>query len=295
MAIGAIAEKLTEENLVKWTSSYPLLEHSVEPMTVAVIMAGNIPLVGFHDFLSVLISGNKIIAKTSSKDSDLITYISKILCEINPGFSERIRLTGGTLSGFEAVIATGSDNSSRYFEYYFGKFPNIIRKNRNSISVIDGQETDTELEFLGTDIFSYFGLGCRSVSKIYIPEGYDLSHMVSRWNRYSELMGHEKYAHNYDFSKAVYLVNKERFTDTGFLLLKENQGLSSPVAVLYYEYYSTSEEFKIAAKEQKEKIQCIVGRNYIPFGKAQLPDLWDYADGTDTLEFLLKKIRAGIL
>ncbi|MDQ1332611.1 MAG: hypothetical protein QG576_646 [Bacteroidota bacterium] len=295
LAVEAISDKLTEENLIKWTSSYPFLNKTAEPVAVGVIMAGNIPLAGFHDFLSVLISGNKIIAKTSSKDSDLITYISKILCEINPGFSERIRLTAGTLSGFEAVIATGSDNSSRYFEYYFGKFPNIIRKNRNSIAVIEGQETDSELEFLGNDIFSYFGLGCRNVSKIYIPEGYDLSNMISRWNRYSELIYHDKYAHNYDFSKAVYLVKKEKFIDTGFLLLKENQSLSSPVAVLYFEHYNTSDQFKILSEKQKEKIQCIVGRNYIPFGKAQSPDLWDYADGTDTMEFLLKKTVRNIV
>ena len=295
MAIESIADKLTEENLIKWTSSYPLLNQTVEPMTVGVIMAGNIPLVGFHDFISVLISGHKIIAKTSSKDSDLITCISKILCEINPGFSERIRLTDGTLSGFEAVIATGSDNSSRYFEYYFGKFPNIIRKSRNSIAVIDGQETDSELESLGNDIFSYFGLGCRSVSKLYIPEGYDLSNMTRRWKRYSGLINHDKYAHNYDYYKAVYLVNKEKFTDTGFLLLKENESLSSPVAVLNYEHYKTSDQFKILSEKQREKIQCIVGRNYIPFGKAQSPDLWDYADGTDTMEFLLKIICRNIV
>jgi hypothetical protein len=221
--------------------------------------------------------------------------MSNILCEINPGFSERIRLTGGTLSGFEAVIATGSDNSSRYFEYYFGKYPNIIRKNRSSISFINGKESDSELEFLGTDIFSYFGLGCRNVSKIYIPEGYDFSKMITRWNRYSELIHHDKYANNYDFSKALYLVNKEKFIDTGFLLLKENQSISSPVAVLHYEYYTTSDQLKILSEKLHEKIQCIVGRNYIPFGKAQSPDIWDYADGTDTMEFLLKKIRYGIL
>ncbi len=294
-AVRAIADELTAENLERWTSSYPALNITTSPIKVGVIMAGNIPLVGFHDFVSVLISGNKIIGKTSSKDDELIIYISNLLCKINPGFDEMIDFKEGALKGFDAVIATGSDNSSRYFEYYFGKFPNIIRKNRNSIAVIEGQETDSELEFLGTDIFSYFGLGCRSVSKIYIPEGYDLSKMISRWNRYSDLVYHDKYAHNYDFSKAVYLVNKEKFIDTGFLLLKENQGLSSPVAVLYYEYYNTSDQIKILSEKQKEKIQCIVGRNYIPFGKAQSPELWDYADGTDTMEFLLKKTGRNIV
>ena len=295
MAFGAIAEKLTEENLIKWTSSYPGLDRETEPLTVGVIMAGNIPLVGFHDFLSVLISGSNILGKTSSKDADLINYISNILCDINPEFRKSIRLTGDTLSGFDSVIATGSDNSSQYFEYYFGKYPNIIRKNRNSIAIINGEETDSELEALGTDIFSYFGLGCRNVSKIYVPKGYDLSRMTGRWNRYSGLIHHNKYANNYDFSKAVYLVNKEKFTDTGFLLLKENRSISSPVAVLYYEYYETTDQLKIISEILNEKIQCIVGRNYITFGKAQSPDLWDYADGTDTIEFLLKKNRLGIL
>lgn len=295
MAIGANAEKLTEENLIKWASSYPGLDRETEPLTVGVIMAGNIPLVGFHDFLSVLISGNNLLGKTSSKDADLIYFISNILCDINPQFRKSIRLTSDTLSGFDAVIATGNDNSSRYFEYYFGKYPNIIRKNRNSIAIINGEETGSELEALGIDIFSYFGLGCRNVSKIYVPKGYDLSEMTGRWNSYSGLIRHNKYANNYDFSKAVYLVNKEKFTDTGFMLLKENQSISSPVAVLYYEYYETNDQLKIISEIPNEKIQCIVGRNYITFGKAQSPELWDYADGADTIEFLLKKIRPGIL
>jgi len=289
MALGEIAEILTLENLEKWTSFYPALNQTVSPINVGVIMAGNIPLVGFHDFLTVLISGNNISAKTSSKDSDLIQYISIILFEINPEFRKRIRFTGDALSDFDAIIATGSDNSSRYFEYYFGRYPNIIRKNRNSIAVIRGDESDSELEALGKDVFSYFGLGCRNVSKIYIPHGYDFSGMISNWEKYSqELIYHNKYANNYDFNKAVCIVNKEKFTDTGFLLLKESHNLSSPVAVLNYENYETTEKVDKLFNELTEKIQCIVGRDYIPFGKAQSPDLWDYADGTDTMDFLLK-------
>ena len=174
-ALKAIADELTEENLIKWTNAYPELKENINPLKAGVIMAGNIPLAGFHDFLSVLISGNNLIAKTSSKDSELIVQISEILCSINPGFRDKIEFTEGTLSNFDAVIATGSDNSSRYFDYYFGKYPNIIRKNRNSIAIIEGDETDDELEGLGTDIFSYFGLGCRNVSKIYLPKGFDIS------------------------------------------------------------------------------------------------------------------------
>jgi hypothetical protein len=295
MAINAIAKELTEENLIKWTDSYPLLREKSSPITVGVIMAGNIPLVGFHDFISVLISGNKLLAKTSSKDQELIIYIGNILCNINPLFRESIEFTPGTLMNFDAVIATGSDNTSRYFEYYFGKYPNIIRRNRNSIAIIEGNETPGQLQRLGLDIFSYFGLGCRNVSKIYIPNGYDPGQLTSHWESFSEIIRHSKYANNYDFNKAVYIVNRETFLDTGFLLLKEETRIPSPVSVLYFEKYDSNDALKQLTEAQKEKIQCIVGNNYIPFGEAQCPHLWDYADETDILEFLLKKNSAGIL
>jgi hypothetical protein len=258
-------------------------------------MAGNIPLVGFHDYLSVLISGNSVIAKTSSKDAELIVHLSEILCSINPAFSKKIRFTEGILSDFDAVIATGSDNSSRYFEYYFGKYPHIIRKNRNSIAIIDGEETNQELENLGTDIFSYFGLGCRNISKVYLPEGYDVHTMIKNWTRYSDVILHSKYANNYDYNMAVYLVNKEKFLDTGYMLLKESAEISSPVSVLFYEFYKSEESLALKINSLNDKIQCITGRKYIPFGKSQFPRLWDYADNIDTLDFLLKKNVSGIL
>lgn len=294
-ALTAIAGELTVENLIKWTDSYPELSKKINPSKIGVIMAGNIPLVGFHDFLSVLISGNIVIAKTSTKDSELIRYLGNVLCSINPGFANRIVFTEGVLNDFDAVIATGSDNSSRYFEYYFGKYPNIIRKNRNSIAIIEGNESDTELEALGSDIFSYYGLGCRNVSKIYIPEGYDFVKLSSKWDNYSGVITNIKYANNYDFNKAVYLVNKEAFHDTGYLLLKEESKISSPVSVLYYQFYESQDAIRQQTELLKESIQCVVGRSGIPFGKAQSPHLWDYADGIDTIEFLLKKNYAGIL
>lgn len=295
MAVSAIARELTTGNLEKWTGSYPDLEKEYSPMKVAVIMAGNIPLVGFHDFLSVLISGNNIIAKTSSKDPDLIFFINDILCNIDSRFSEKIGFTDGTLAGFDAVIATGNDNSSRYFEHYFGKYPNIIRRNRNSIAILDGNETGDELEALGTDIFSYFGLGCRNVSKLYVPEGYDFTKAIRSWDKYSCLASHSKYANNYDFNKAIFLVNKEKFIDTGFVLLREEADkLSSPVSVLFFEYFRSEDELKKVVEQLKDKIQCIAGRNHLQFGTSQSPALWDYADGVDTLEFLLKKNLAGI-
>ncbi|MCE5346099.1 MAG: acyl-CoA reductase [Bacteroidales bacterium] len=292
-AIKAIADELTAENLIKWTDAYPELKAEGNSLRVGVIMAGNIPLVGFHDFLSVLISGNILVVKASSKDTELITMISRILCSVNPGFTDRIFFTEDTLKTFEAVIATGSNNSSRYFEYYFGKYPHVIRKNRNSIAIIDGKETDEELKALGTDIFLYFGLGCRNVSKIYVPQGYDFSAMKRNWEKFSGIIHHNKYANNYDYNKAIFLVNKEKFYDTGFLLFKEENKISSPVSVLYYEYYESKSALKQETELLKNEIQCIVGRNYIPFGMAQYPHLWDYADGIDTIEFLLKKFSGN--
>jgi hypothetical protein len=287
-AVKAIACELTKENLIKWTNAYPELKKKNTTVKAGLIMAGNIPLAGFHDYLSVLISGNKLIAKTSSKDSELIVCISDILCNINPEFKDQVEFTEGILSDFDVVIASGSNNSSRYFEYYFCKYPNIIRKNRNSIAILDGNETNAELESLGTDIFSYFGLGCRNVSKIYLPKGYDLSAMIKNWDAFAGSINHVKYANNYDFNKAVYLVNKEKFHDTGYLLLKEERGLSSPVSVLHYEFYDSQTAVKQQTDLLKEEIQCVVSRHDLPFGKAQSPHLWDYADGIDTIEFLLK-------
>jgi hypothetical protein len=294
-AIRAIGNVLTSENLCKWTGMYPELNSKRDRTNIGVIMAGNIPLVGFHDFLSVLISGNNLAAKTSSKDSDLILNVSDLLCRVNPHFREMIHFTEGTLSGFDAVIATGSNNTSRYFENYFSKYPNIIRRNRNSIAILTGSETDQDLANLGKDIFTYFGLGCRNVSKIFIPEGYDLKNLLNKWEPFSDVINNSKYANNYDYNKAIFLVNKEKFLDTGYLLLKEEKRISSPVSVLYYEHYNTYKDLTQHIDSMKDNIQCIVSSEEIPFGRAQQPELWDYADGIDTIEFLLKKKSPGIL
>jgi hypothetical protein len=289
MAITAIADELTFDNLKSWTDKYPDLDTYNKSRNIGVVMAGNIPLAGFHDFLSVLITGDNLIAKTSSKDPDLIVFISKILNRINPEFRNKITLTDCFLKGFDSVIATGSDNSSRYFEYYFGNYPHIVRKNRNSVAIIEGNETKEELSRLGSDIFSYFGLGCRSVSQIYLPAGYDILKMTFHWSGYSGIISHAKYGNNYDYNKAIFLVNKEKFIDTGYLLLKESKAISSPVAVLYFDFYNSLSDVIQEVEERKKKIQCIAGRKNIPFGMTQLPHLWDYADGIDTLDFLLKK------
>jgi hypothetical protein len=294
-ALNAIATELTEENLTIWASAYPALEVETDPIRVGLIFAGNIPMAGFHDFLSVLMSGNSLVAKTSSKDPDLIPFIAEILRDFEPEFSDRIEFASGILSGFDAVIATGSNNSSRYFEYYFGKYPNIIRKNRNSLAVLKGDENSDELTVLGKDIFTYFGLGCRSVSKLYIPHGYNITGLADFWTRYSSSINHSGYANNYDYNKAIYLVNRQKFHDSGFLLIKEEEKLASPISVLYYEYYSNEHELKIKTGKLKDSIQCIIGKEFTPFGHAQSPHLWDYADEIDTIEFLLKKNNSGIL
>jgi hypothetical protein len=294
-AIRNIGNTLTFENLNKWTGMYPELGAPRDPSITGVIMAGNIPLVGFHDFLSVLITGNYLSAKTSSKDSDLIIHISDMLCTINPRFRKMVNFTDGIMKGFDEIIATGSNNTSRYFEYYFSKYPNVIRRNRNSIAILNGRETDQELEDLGKDIFTYFGLGCRNVSKIFIPEDYDLINLLKKWEPFSDVVYNNKYANNYDYNKTIYLVNKEKFLDTGYLLLKEEKGISSPVSVLYYEHYTNYKNLMQYIDSMKDNIQCIVSCEGIPFGKAQQPELWDYADGIDTIEFLLKKKSAGIL
>ena len=289
-AIGAIGDTLTEARLREWLGRYPEIPDRTAASTVGVVMAGNIPLTGFHDLLCVLITGNRLMAKISSKDALLIREVTGFISETEPDLGRCITLTDGTLSGFDAVIATGSGNTSRYFEYYFRDWPSIIRRNRNSAAVIDGTETDEELKMLGEDIFAYFGLGCRSVSKIFIPEGYDITRLTSCWQTWEKLRCHQKYAVNYDHSKALMTVNRQPFTDTGYLLLRHDPSLSPPMAVLNYDFYTSRELLKRELETAANNLQCVTGHGYSPLGKAQQPELWDYADDVDTILFLLKKI-----
>lgn len=286
-ALTGIAQYLQEDNLKKWVSGYAL--NPQEPKTVAIVMAGNIPLVGFHDLLCVLISGHHAQLKLSSKDSKLIQYLIKHLIWLEPEFGKAIIIKENKLENFNAVIATGSDNSARYFEYYFGKYPNIIRKNRTSCVILSGNESEEEIEALGEDVFSYFGLGCRNVSKAYIPKGYDLAKILSKWESYKDIIHNHKYCNNYDYQKSIMLVNLIPFLDNGFIMLQENEKLVSPISVLYYEYYSDQTDLESKLKSNQDKIQCIVGSNAaatVAFGKAQYPEVWDYADNVDTLKFL---------
>ncbi len=289
-SIAQWSDILTQENLKLWLSKYSLSE--ITPKTIAIIMAGNIPLVGFHDFLSVLISGHKIIVKQSSGDNQILPYIAAYLIAIEPRFEEYILFTDQKFPHFDAVIATGSNNTARYFEYYFGKVPNIIRKNRNSVAILTGNETTEQLAALGEDIFRYYGLGCRSVSKLMIPKGYDFDKFFKAIYPYNTIMNSAKYANNYDYNKAVYLMSNYKLFENGFLMLKEDQSYASPIATLFYETYTSESELIQKLDIDKEKIQCIVSKDIAPdsvnFGQTQCPKLSDYADGVDIIEFLSK-------
>ncbi len=291
-SIKSIEENLREKNLVEWLEKYPGLSDYKTCKNVAVIMAGNIPLVGFHDLLSILITGHKAIVKLSSKDDVLLKGIVKLLININSEFEDYIRFADERLKDFDAVIATGSNNSAQYFEYYFGKYPSIIRKNRNSVAVLTGEETEKELNLLADDIFQYFGLGCRNVSKIYIPDDLDLDRLFKAVYHYKEVINHNKYANNYTYNRSVYMMNKIHFFENGFLILKEDMGMSSPISVVFYERYKNLDTVKQRLNVDKEQIQCVVSNvkelpRQVNFGEAQKPRLWDYADNVDTVKFLL--------
>tara|TARA_R110002020_G_scaffold394550_1_gene604559 strand:+ start:1004 stop:2065 length:1062 start_codon:yes stop_codon:yes gene_type:complete len=290
-AMGSWGEALKRENLETWIKKYKLQEDQ-DKKKVAVIMAGNLPLVGFHDFLSVLITGHSVIAKLSSNDKLILPFIAKILIHIEPEFDGNINFTEVKLPEFDAVIATGSNNTARYFEYYFKTKPHIIRKNRNAVAVLSGDETEKQLELLSEDIFRYFGMGCRSVSKLYVPKEYDFDKFFNAIYKHNEIVNHNKYANNYDYNKAVYLMSLFPILDNGFLILKEDKNFSSPIATVFYERYDDKANLKKKLEQAKQNIQCIVAKDFseneIPFGSSQHPKLWDYADGVDTIAFLLK-------
>ena len=288
-----ITRLLKKENLVKWLSGYPLkaLEPEI-PQNVGVVLAGNLPFVGFHDFLCVLISGHRFTGKLSSKDDRLLPLMGDLLTEMNREFGEMITFEKEKITGMDAIIATGSDNTYRYFEYYFGKYPHIFRKNRNGVSILNGSESLAHLTALSEDIFTYFGLGCRSISKLFIPEQYDFEQFFKSAENYKFLTQHNKYMNNYTYFKSVYLLNTVPFLDNGFLILKQDEGYHSPIACLYYEHYHSPDFIARKLATDKNLIQCVVGEELpglktIPAGRAQHPELWDYADDIDTIDFLI--------
>jgi hypothetical protein len=297
-ALGALGQALAEKELEKWMIPYHEKINSYQEKKIGVINAGNIPAVGFHDFLCVLMSGNIYVGKNSSDDAHLLPHIASMLKKIESAFEQRIFFTE-RISSPDAVIATGSNNSARYFEYYFGKYPHIIRKNRNSVAVLNGNESAEELSGLADDVFQYFGMGCRNVSKLFLPEGYDLSRLFKAFERYSSLLMHNRYMNNYTYQHAVKLMNKEKFFENGFVIFKEDTSLQSPVSVLHFEYYENEKDVFEKLSLVENQIQCVVcseeirqkfpseKASLVNFGQTQKPMLWDYADRVDTMEFLL--------
>ncbi len=289
-AIQGIATLLDEQYLREWL--YPYHLKNVTPKKVGVVMAGNIPMVGFHDFMAVLLSGHSLMAKLSSDDELLIKRLADMLIAIEPAFAERIEFVP-MLKTADAIIATGSDNTARYFEYYFANRPHIIRKNRTSIGILTGHEEENDLKALGNDIFQYYGLGCRNVSKVFVPEGYTFDKFFEANEYRSTLLDLHKYQNNYDYNKSILLVNRVPHFDNGFMLVQESENLLSPISVLFYQTFSSLADLRSKLEEVKDKTQCIVSTHgwfegSILFGDAQCPMPWDYAEGVDTLAFLQK-------
>ena len=290
-SLKAWGDCLKEKALGSWIAPYELPDNGNQK--VALILAGNIPLVGFHDLLSVITTGNTAMVKLSSNDNVLLPAVVDILDLLVPGMKEMVRFEEERLKGFDSVIATGSNNTARYFEYYFRSKPSIIRKNRNSVAVLTGREPGKTLEALGRDIFQYYGLGCRSVSKVFVPKGYSFDLLFDGLQGFKNIIEEQKYQNNYDYNKAIYLMSEFDFLDNGFLTLKEDPGYASPIGTLFYEFYENKDSLKDKLKADEDQLQCIVAEGFredeVPFGQTQFPALSDYADGIDTVEFLLKR------
>ncbi len=286
-AFSAWSVALRAEPLQQWLAAYPRLQPPSEVIrTVGLILAGNIPLVGLHDVLCVWLSGHKARVKCSSQDPALVPALFAVLDKFLPGTLDRIQFLSGTMGEVDAVIATGSNNTARYFEHYFGHLPRIVRKSRVSVAVIDGSETPEELAALGEDIFRYFGLGCRNVAKLYVPQDFILDRYFEAIYPWNDIVNHNKYGNNYDYTRALWLLDGVKFLENGFSLLKEDTALASPVSAVFYERYTERHEVLAKLKQAEEGIQCVVGHGFVPFGTAQAPGLADYADGVDTLKFL---------
>jgi len=292
-SITAIVQMLNKEQLNLWILPYQNdINTSQTSLQVGVVMAGNIPLVGFHDFLSVLMCGHTFVGKLSSQDARLLPIIAEILCKIEPRFKDKIKFCYDKLGKINKIIATGSDNSANYFAYYFQKYPSIIRKHCNSIAILDGNESDEELKKLADDVFLYFGLGCRSVSKIYIPKKYNFEALFTAFNSYKNIVNqHNKYLNNLEYQKTVHLLNSVPFLDNEIIICKENSALASPVGVLHYQYYNNLDTILNEISLLGDELQCVSSNaikksSFVNLGQTQFPKLGDYANGINTLEFL---------
>ena len=285
------SKQLTKEKLELWTSKYDF--SNKKPETIAVVMAGNFPLAGFHDLLCVLITGNRLLIKFSNKDDILIRFLIEYLLYTNPTFNKKITIKESIIKDFNRVIATGSNNTSKYFEYYFKNKPSIIRKNRFSIAILSGKESKANLEKLGDDIFTFFGLGCRNVSKLFVPKNYSFDLFFKSIYKWKNIINNHKYISNYNYNKAINLIDRQTILENGFIILKESESNHSPISVLLYEYYDNIDDLKRKIEALQDNLQCIVSenlyKNEIGFGQTQSPELYDYADNVDTINFLLTK------
>lgn len=283
-ALKGISKLLDIESFGNWLKHYQL--NTGEPKSIGVIMAGNIPLAGFHDALCVLVSGHRLVAKLSKDDAYLLPFVLDIAASFDPALKTRI-IYADQLKNIDAIIATGSNNTSRYFEYYFSEIPHLFRKNRNSIAVLTGTENEYDFLLLGRDIFTYYGLGCRNVSKLLVPENYRFDDFFANLVSYATILDHTRYMNNFDYHQALYLLNNDSFLTNNFLIVIENKGISSPVSVLYYEYYKDQSDLELKLKASEKEIQCVVSKNgpILP-GQAQFPEITDYADKIDTMKFL---------
>lgn len=284
-AAEAVAVNFLNNDLLRNWADYYHLDDNITPKTVGIVMAGNIPLVGFHDFLCVFVSGHKQVCKLSSKDDVLLKHLVTKMTEWNPAVAERVQFNS-MLKDCDAYIATGSDNSARYFDYYFGRYPSIIRKNRTSVGILTGNETEVELSLLADDVMQYFGLGCRNITKLYVPTGYNFVPLLNALRKYSWMFDHHKYRNNYDYQLAIYLMNNIYYMTNDCIVLIENEQVFSPIGTLHYSFYQQKSDV-IKSLQGNEQVQAIIGTDHIPFGRAQQPALMDYADGVDVMAFLL--------
>lgn len=288
-AFASWGAQLTPTSIATWTAAYPELNTPRAPQrVVGLILAGNVPLVGLHDVLCVWVSGHRARVKTSSQDPELIPALLQVLDHFAPGTAEQVHFSADKLGEVDAMIATGSTNTARYFEHYFGHLPRIVRRSRVSVAVLDGTESEAELEALGEDVFRYFGLGCRNVAKLFVPQDFDLDRVFKGLYPWHPIVNHKKYGNNYDYTRALWLLDRVDFLENGFVLLKEDAALASPVSAVFYERYSDINALDARLAEQAEQVQCRVGHGHVPFGQAQQPQLSDYADGVDTMRFLLE-------
>lgn len=308
LALSEISGHFLNENALKaWISVYEIEGKEEKDLqnlqdfvslknlkkNVGLVLAGNIPLVGFHDILCVFVAGHKAVIKLSDKDPFLLPMVLEFLTEIDPRTAAYFSTTTARLSGFDAVIATGSNNSARYFDAYFGKYPNIIRKNRNAVAILRGSETADELRLLGNDIFQYFGLGCRNVSKLYLPKGYNFTLLLETLHERNDIVLHDKYKNNFDYNFTLLILNKIKYESNGCLLMREAADIASPISVVYYEFYDNLEDLTATLQAKSDEIQLVVSSlpleniKTFNFGEAQKPSLADYADGVDTMQFLI--------